>query len=58
MTIVCKECKETTKADLQKDYIEINFFTKEIYFNCPLCKKINKMKLYEDSRPLPKIRTM
>lgn len=36
--------------------IEINFYTKEIFWPCPECEKDNKIQFFKKAEPLPKTR--
>lgn len=36
--------------------IEINFYTKDIHYVCPKCKKDSKVSLMMESKPLPRMR--
>ena len=54
--ITCAECKALIDPIENKQaYFEFDLVEKCIIFKCPDCKKISKLKLYKEDKPLPKI---
>jgi len=51
-TAICQYCNKDTKEP--NINIEWNFAEGAVYFYCPECKKMNRLSLKKEAKPLPR----